>query len=133
MVHHFRLVGDAVKTDIRRQCLHGLCQLLVHLVTECDDVITGHHLQIQNQTRSSVIGDILLRFLIAALYRSHIFQSHHTTGERVGPDDLLLYLIFRLIRQHDLHCTLRIVLSANGTQPLHSQLCLQRVEVDAVH
>ena len=110
-----------------------MCQLLIHLRAEGYDVIARHHLEVEYQTGSPVVSNILFGGLITAFYRSYIFEPYHTTGERIGPDDLLLYLIFRLVREHDLHRTLRIVLSADGTQSLHRQLCLQRVQVDAVH
>ena len=123
-MYHFGLVGDTVKTDVRRQERGGLRQLLIHLVTERNDIVSGHHLHIENQTRSTVKLYILFGCLVAPLDIGYIFEPYGTSGHRIGPYNLLLQLIFGHVRYDHLQGTVGILVTAYGSQSLQGHLGL---------
>ena len=76
-----------------------------------------HHLNIQDQTSLTVKRNILLGLLIAPDDRCDIAQTNGSSTHRIRPNNLLLHLIFRLIRNNHLQ-TAVLILSTDRTQTL---------------
>ena len=116
-MHHFGLVGDAVELYVGRQEDRSLCQLFIYFLTEGNDVISGHHLHVQDKAGLTVVGHILRRFLITAGDGRYVLEPQGSAGDRIGPNDLFLHLVLGLIRDEYLQI-LSVLLTAYGTQAL---------------
>ena len=117
---------------IGRQHGSGLSQLFIYFLAKGHDVIPGHHFHVQDQTGCSVKLDVLFGLLIAPFDRRNVFEAYGSTGSRIGPDDLFLQFVFRLIGDHHLQRTASIIVASYGAQPLQGYLCFENRRTDAV-
>ena len=121
-----------METDVRRQQRSGLRQLTVHFFAKSHNIIARYHLHIQDQTCFAVKLDILFGRLVPPHNRCDIFEPDDTSCDRIGPNDLLLHFVFRLIGNNNLQRALRVTLPAYCAQPLQCHLRLQSSRVDAI-
>ena len=132
VIDHFRLVGDTMEADIGRQDTCRLGEFLIHLFSKRHYIMLRHHLHVEYQTRSTVELDILLGCLVAPFDGRNVFEPDSRARDRVGPDDLLLQFVLRLVRNDHLQRTVRRVVPGDGAQSLQRQLSLQHGEVNAI-
>ena len=83
-----------------------MCNNLIHLVAELNDIAVGVHLHIDdNSGRSdgiSIEDDIFIRLLITPHYSSDILEFDNLIVNWIGEDYLLPYLIFSRIWNGDM-------------------------------
>ena len=107
MIHHLRLVGYPMKLHIGWQEGTFFLQNLIYLLAEANDIISRHHLHIDEQTRGAlavfIMLNILVRLLIPPFDFGNIAQPHHLPFRGVGKHNLLPNLVFRAVRNSYLH------------------------------
>ena len=134
LIDHVGLVGDLVHIDIRRKSVLALRYLLLHPLAESHDVVAGSHLHGNQHRGTAVVFDVTGWVGIAALNGGDIAQSH-VMPQRVGEDNLLTNLIFRLIRNGNMHLGLTVFVlhtAAHGAYALRGEFHQQGPLADAV-